>query len=134
MNNDQWNYANPTFRLSQAARTLAYTPPARREPFLFLTIRLEPALRWRHRCWLHAHAAGEFRGVRPRCVDFKDLEDISAGYLMGTWQTSRFRAVGGLRYENVDATAKTFRRLVAPVPDVFIPIDVPTGYHNPRPP
>jgi iron complex outermembrane receptor protein len=129
VNNDQWNYANPTFRLSQAARTLAYTPPARREPFLFLD----------DQAWSRLFAGGTgvgFTLTQPASFeasaqgDFKYLEDISAGYLMGTWQTSRFRAVGGLRYENVDATAKTFRRLVAPVPDVFIPIDVPTGYHN----
>jgi TonB-dependent receptor len=129
VNNDQWNHANPAFRLSQAPRTLAYTPPARSEPFLFLD----------DKTWDRLFANGTGTGFtlsQPASFeasaqgDFKYLEDISAGYLMGKWQTSRFRAVGGLRYENVDATAKTFRRLVAPVPDAFIPIDVPTGYHN----
>jgi TonB-dependent receptor len=129
VNNDQWNYANPVFRLSNAPRTLAYTPPARSEPFLFLD----------DKTWDRLFAGGTGAGftlTQPASFeasaqgDFKYIEDISAGYLMGTWHTSRFRAVGGLRYENVDATAKTFRRLVAPVPDVFIPIDVPSGYHN----
>lgn len=129
VNNDRWNYANPAFRLSSAQRTLAYTPPARREPFLFLD----------DSAWGRLFANGSGAGFtlsQPSSFeqsaesDFKYIEDIFAGYLMGTWQTSRFRAAGGIRYENVDATAKTFRRLVAPVPDVFVPIAVPTGYHN----
>ncbi len=129
VNNDRWNYANPAFRLAAAQRTLAYTPPARREPFLFLD----------DHAWTRLFAGGTGAGftlTQPSSFeqsaesDFKYVEDITAGYLMATWQASRFRAVGGARYENVEATAKTFRRLVAPVPDVFVPTDVPTGYHN----
>jgi TonB-dependent receptor len=129
VNNDQWNYTNPTFRLSNATRTLAYTPPARSEPFLFLD----------DKAWDRLYAGGTGAGFALAQTasfeasaqgDFKYIEDISAGYLMSTWQTSGFRAVGGVRYENVDATAKTSRRFVAPVPDLFIPINVPTGYHN----
>jgi TonB-dependent receptor len=129
VNNDQWNYANTAFRLSSASRRLAYTPPARSEPFLFLD----------DKAWSQLFAGGSGTGftlTQPASFevsssgDFKYIEDISAGYLMGTYQAPRFRSVFGVRYENVDATAKTFRRLVAPTPDVFIPIDVPTGYRN----
>jgi len=129
VNNDQWNYANTAYRLSNAARSLAYTPPERAEPFLFL----DP------KAWGQGFANGTGAGftlTQPTSFeasaagDFKYIEDISSGYLMGTYQAPRFRAVFGARYENVDATAKTFRRLVAPTPDVFIPNDVPPGYKN----
>ncbi len=129
VNIDRYNWANTSFRLSSASRTLAYTPPGGAEPFLFLD---------------DVGFGGLFKGgtgtgftlAQPSSFeqsaegDFKYIEEITATYLMGTYQTKRFRAIGGLRYEDVQATAKTFRRLVAPVPDQFVPIDVPTGYDN----
>ncbi len=129
VNNDRFNWTNATYRLSSANRTLAYTPPARTAPFLFLD----------DRAFLtqFAHGTGPgFTLAQPSSFeqsaegDFKYLEEITAGYLMATYHTDRFRAAGGARYENVGATAKTFRRLVAPVPDLFIPVNLPAGYHD----
>ena len=88
VNNDRWNYANPTFRLASAQRILAYTPPARREPLLFL----DDAV-W-DRLFANGSGAG-FTLTQPSSFeqsaegDFEYIEDISAGYLMGTWQTAR---------------------------------------------
>jgi TonB-dependent receptor len=129
VNDDRFNWTNAAYRLSSANRALAYTPPARAEPFLFLDDRAFLTQ------FAHGTGAG-FALAQPASFelsaegDFKYVEEISAGYLMATYHIDRLRAAGGLRYESVDATAKTFRRLVAPVPDRFIPIDVPAGYHN----
>jgi len=129
VNIDRFNWANSSFRLSTASRTLDYTPPGRSEPFLFLDDTGFSQL-------FNNGSGTGFTLAQPSSFeqsaegDFKYLEEITATYLMGTYQAKRFRAMGGIRYEDVQATAKTFRRLVAPVPDQFIPIDVPTGYDN----
>lgn len=129
VNNNTRRYSNPNFRLSSANRVLAYTPPARQEPFLFLDAKAWEA------AFQNGSGAG-FTLVQPASFeqsmagDFTYLEDISAAYVMGTYQTKRLRAAGGLRYEKVDATADTFNRLTAPTPDQFNPIKVPTGYAN----
>jgi TonB-dependent receptor len=129
VNNDRFNWTNAAYRLSSANRALAYTPPARAEPFLFLD----------DRAFLAQFANGTGTGfalAQPSSFeqsaegDFKYIEEITAGYLMATYHTNRLRAAGGVRYENVGATAKTFRRLVAPTPDLFIPVDLPAGYHD----
>lgn len=132
VNNDRWNYANPAFRLSSAPRALSYVPPARAEPFLFLDERaFETSFQRGAGPGFVLTQPGSFEQSRE--ADFRYVEEIRAGYAMGTWQTGRWRAAGGWRYEDVAADAQTFRRLVAPVPDEFVPITVPTGYRNALP-
>ena len=129
VNNRRLNVSNTGYRLSNANRVLAYTPPARKEPFLFLD----------NVAWESAFQNGTGPGFTINQntsyeqsveADFTYVEDISAAYLMGTYQSKRFRAAGGFRYESVDATADTFKRLTASTPDQFIPIKVPAGYSN----
>lgn len=129
VNNDRWNWANAALRLSSVQRTLDYIPPARTEPFLFMD---EGKF---NGAFLDGSGPG-FTLTQPSSFeqsaegDFKYREHIGAAYAMGTYKTERLRVIGGIRYENVDATAHTFRRLTAPTPDQFIPIDYPAGYRN----
>lgn len=62
--------------------------------------------------------------------DFRYEESIRAGYAMGSYTQDRWRVVGGLRYEDVDVTARNFVRVAQAGIDDFTPVVREGDYDN----
>lgn len=126
VDNDQRFFTNPGQTLDGLLQGLNYAPPGRTAAYAFFDYAAFERL--------VAANPGAFPVDATRSLeaslsgDFGYREAITAAYGAATYGGDRWRAVAGLRFENVDVETETYVRETGPTPDRFRPTTLKGDY------
>jgi TonB-dependent receptor len=128
VNNEQQFYTNPTLTLTGLLQNENYTPPGRNVPYMFFDYDRFASLFQSQRANFTQNTVSSFENSMS--ADFRYVEDIYSAHAGARFATEQLKLIAGLRYERVNVSGQTYRRLTQPTPDVFTPVPLDSSYEH----